>query len=92
MALLTDLFGIKSEMRKRVDEVLKAGAEWNKTAQNLTDTLKELTKAIYEGKAQPEALKPLGPSIKNLGKQTSNLAKAFTSYQQTLNKIAGKYG
>jgi len=94
MALLGEIFGstVRREMKRRVDQVLKAGEEWNKTAKELTETLKELTKAIYEGNVDPKTLKPLGAPIRNLAKQSAKIAKAFTNYEKTLLKLTEKYG
>lgn len=78
---------IRGEMRRRVDEVLKAGTEWCNASKSLEASVNALAKAITEGKVPPETLKPLAASVKNLTGKTTRLAKAFTKYNATLEKI-----
>ncbi len=79
---------IRGEMRKRVDEILKSGAEWCSASKSLEASVSALAKAITEGKVPPETLKPLEASVKNLAGKTTRLAKAFTKYNVTVEKIA----
>jgi len=69
-------------MKKRVDEVLKAGAEWQATAEKLTKALEELTKTIQ--RENPGNLKPIKTELKKLSRETKKLAGAFNNHRQTL--------
>jgi len=68
-------------MKKRVDEVLKAGAEWQATAEKLTKALEELTKTIQR---ENRNLKPIKTDLKKLSRETKKLAGAFNNHRQTL--------
>lgn len=91
MTVLDALLGssIRGEMKRRVDQVLKAGHEWTETAEKLNKTLKELTKAIYEGDAK--TVKPIGAPIRKLANQTGKMSKALTNYTKTLSKLGKTY-
>jgi len=82
---LTGLDSLRDEMKKRVDEVLKAGAEWKEAAEKLTKTIQDLTEAIKEG--QNVNLKPVKADLKRLTKETAKLARAFDNHRQTLAAI-----
>jgi chromosome segregation ATPase len=79
---LTGLDAIRDEMKQRVDEVLKAGAEWKETAEKLTKTIQELTETIREGRNVN--LKPVKADLRKLSKETEKLAQAFNHHRQTL--------
>lgn len=91
--MLKSLIGgaIREEMKRRVDEVLKAGSDWNSTATALNESLKQLVATINQGKVEPATLKSLGAPLRALGKKTDRLAKAFTSYEKTLKETAAQF-
>lgn len=74
---------IRREMKRRVDEVLNAGKEWNRTADKLADAI---NRAVEKGDAK--TVKELSSTGKKLQKPTIRLAKAFENYTKTLGKIA----
>lgn len=77
-------------MRRRVNQVLKAGDEWNRTAKQLIEATDNLTKAIENKEVKSTLINPLKKSVQTLSKRTTRLAKAFESYQKILGKIASK--
>jgi len=85
---LAGLDTLKEDMKKRVDEVLKAGSEWKATAEKLTKALEELTETIQKG--NPGDLKPLRTEVKKLSRETRKLAAAFNNHRQTLANLMEK--
>lgn len=90
MSILGNLLSgkIRSEMRKRVDEIINAGDKWQKTAEDLIKALNQLTEAIEKG--NPTNLKPAIRETKKLVRQTKRLSRAFESHRKTLTKIERK--
>jgi chromosome segregation ATPase len=85
---LAGLDSIREDMKKRVDEVLKAGSDWKITAEKLTKTLEELTETIQRG--NPGDLKPIKTELKKLSRETRKLAAAFNNHRQTLASLMEK--
>jgi len=87
--IVKDLLGstIRHEMKRRVDEVLKAGGEWSETARALIEAMNRLSIAIEKGDVDRSNLKSISKSVKHLSKRTTRLAKAFESHHKTLEKI-----
>ncbi|MEM2713462.1 MAG: hypothetical protein QXX18_10580 [Candidatus Jordarchaeales archaeon] len=81
---------IREEMKRRVDEIIRAGAEWSKTAKELEATLNRLIEAIQKG--NPIDLKPVNAGLLKLAKQTSRLSKAFDDHRKTLTEVLAKLG
>jgi uncharacterized coiled-coil DUF342 family protein len=75
---------LRTEMRQRVDEILKRGNEWNQTAGKLTEALNRLTDTIKESKFDPSNLKPMNKDLRKLSKTTIQLKMAFESYNKFL--------
>jgi len=94
MSILGSIVGgaLRSEMKNRVDEILNCGKEWNATARDLTEALKDLTDAVKQGNVAPSTLKPVVASSKVLAVKTARLTRAFETYQVTLKDIMGKVG
>jgi len=94
MALLGNLLAgkIRSEMKERVEQILKAGNEWNQTANKLIESLNSLTAAIQQGKVDPISLNSVVAVGKSLSKNTARLAKSFQAYDRTLNRLVEKLG
>ena len=77
----------RQELRERVTEVIQAGDRWNKTAQELIQSMKSLEGAL----ATPElkkALQATNRNLKELSKQTTRLAKAFEDTTTSIKKAA----
>lgn len=89
MSILGELLGsrIRREMKSRVDEILRAGNEWCKTANILTAELKRLADVI-EGGSTGSDLKALARTSRQLSKSTKRLARAFENHRKTLQKVA----
>lgn len=79
---------IREEMKRRVDEIIRAGAEWSKAAKELEATLNRLIEAIE--KNEQFNLKPVNAGLSNLAKKTHQLTKALESHKEVLNKILTK--
>jgi hypothetical protein len=79
---------IRKEIRGRVNEILKAGNEWCNASKSLQVSLDALTKAVASGTVPTETIKPVNGATKNLAGKTAVLAKAFTNFNATLEKIA----
>jgi len=80
---------LRDEMRQRVDEVLRAGSEWSKTARDLIEALNRLTEAIEKGNTKPS--KTISRVARQLARQTKRLTKAFENHNKTLEKIVRKF-
>ncbi len=97
---LAGLGSMREDMKKRVDEVLKAGAEWQATAEKLTKALEELTETIQKGNPavwsvfgdlnKAGDLKPIKIELKKLSRETRRLATAFNNQRQTLANLMEK--
>ena len=83
---------LRSEMKGRVDEILKCGKEWNATARELTEALKELTAAVKQGNVSPSTVKPMVASSKVLAVKTAKLTRAFETYEVTMKDIMTRVG
>lgn len=79
---IVGLDSIREDMKKRVDEILKAGNEWNKTAERLTQALEKLS--------ETKEMDPIKGDLKRLAKQTGKLARAFEAHRQTLANLTEK--
>jgi len=88
LSRLAGLDTIREDMKKRVDEILKAGNEWQRTAEKLTKTIQTLIETIEKG--NPKDLQPIKGELKKLTTQTRRLAKAFQQHRKTLNTLARK--
>lgn len=84
---LTGLDTIREDMKKRVDEIIKVGESWNKTANQLIKSLNELKETIQESHTD---LRPINKNLSKLATQTKRLSKAFEAHRRTLNRILGK--
>lgn len=74
--------GIREDLKKRVDEIIKAGDEWNKTAKRLADVQESLVRAIETH--SPLELGDVKTGTKNLWKETKRLSKAHEDLSKTL--------
>ena len=94
MSIIGDLLTnkIRSELRNRVDQILKAGEEWSKTARELTDALDRLTEAIKSGEVDKSAVKSIASKTRRLSRDTKKLTKAFEMQTKTLEKALTKIG
>ena len=81
---------VRGEMRKRVDQVLKAGEQWTKATNELKESLNRLSDAIEKNEVKPELISPIKKSVQNLSKKTTRMRKAITNYTKTLGKIAAQ--
>jgi len=92
MSLLRSFLGdkIREEMRNRVDEVLKAGGDWNSTAKELIAALDRHTEAIKNGTVDPTTLKAIEKSNSQLARSTKLLARAFDNHGRTLARLMVK--
>jgi len=77
---------IRGEMRSRVNEILKCGTDWQKTARELAEALDRLTEAIERNRPDID-LTSLSKSANKLSKDTKKLIKALNKHSQTLSKI-----
>jgi uncharacterized protein YukE len=94
MSMIGDILSgrLRQELRTRVDEVLKAGNEWNQTAHELTQALNNLTDAIKSGNPEKAHSKVVAQTARKLARETTRLTKAFEDHNQTLEKIVTKFG
>jgi len=94
MAILGDILSgkLRAEMKQRVEEVLKAGEEWNKTAKELTEALNRLTNAVQTGVPDPADAKLVARCSRKLAKETGRLRRAFEAHGEILKKILTQYG
>lgn len=94
MGVLGDLLSgrIRTEMKQRVDEVLKCGNEWGQTAQKLTEALNRLTETVQKGNIDPANLKVVTSGARKLAKETQRLTKAFETLDKTLGNVVTRYG
>jgi len=89
-----DIFSgrLRTEMRQRVDEVLKCGTAWNKTAGELIEAINRLTDSIQKGNTTPADSKAVARAGRKLAKETGRLTRAFAAHNQTLAEILVKIG
>ena len=94
MSVLGDLLSgrLRTEMRQRVDEILKCGNQWDQTAGGLIEALNRLTDAIQKGNLDLSGVKPVAQGTRKLAKETRNLTQAFKSYKTTLEKMLTRFG
>lgn len=78
---------IRSEMKRRVDQILKASDIWGLRAKELTTALNNLTEAIEKGKIDTKLLKPIIQGTSKLSKSTGKLGLTLKKYSATLTKI-----
>ena len=92
MSLIGEILGgkIRQEMKTRVDQVLKAGDEWSKTAKELIMALDKLTDAIKAGNIDPSSMEPVVKGVKHLSSDTRQLEKSFNYFNKTLEKTLTK--
>lgn len=83
---------LQEDMRKRVDEVLSAGKEWQATAEKLVEALNRLTEAVEKGEADPQSVKAVGTGLRRLCKETHGLARAFQMHREVLAELLVKFG
>jgi len=83
---------LRQEMRQRVDEVLKAGNEWNQTARELIEAVNRLTDSIKAGNPKPLDSKLIARGTRKLAKETVRLTRAFEAHNKTLSEIVRRYG
>jgi molecular chaperone GrpE (heat shock protein) len=76
MAGVFDLLGVRRELKGRVDEILKCGNSWEKTAKELIVSLNRFEANIK--------------TTKKLSANTKELAKGFGELNKTLSKVAEK--
>jgi len=81
---------IRKEIKARVDQVLKAGDEWSKTAKELVVALDKLTDAIKAGNIDPSSMEPVAKGVKHLSSDTRQLEKSFNYFNKTLEKTLTK--
>lgn len=81
---------VREEMRRRVDQVLKAGEDWNGEARQLTAALNNLIKLVEQGKMNPKDLEPVKKNMKQLSRRTGTMATALTNYTSTLRRVNEK--
>jgi len=94
MSIIGDLLSgqLRKEMKSRVDEILKCGEQWDKTARELVEALDRLTDAIQKGSVDPSSVRSVARSSKKLSKETRNLAQAFINHRAFLEKILARFG
>lgn len=94
MAILGDFLSgkLRAEMKSRVDEILKCGERWDKTALELVEALNRLSDAIEKGSVDPSSVRPVARASKKLSKETRNLAQAFINHRAFLEKILTRFG
>ena len=94
MSVLGDLLSgrLRTEMRQRVDEILKCGNQWDQTARGLIEALNRLTDSIQKGNLDPSGVKPIAQGTRKLAKETRSLTQAFKSYQTILEKMLTRFG
>lgn len=94
MAIIGDLISgkLRAEMKERVDEILKCGEQWDKTARELIEALNRLTDAIQKGSVDPSSVRPVARGSKKLAKETTRLAQAFINHRAFLEKILKRFG
>jgi len=85
-----DLFGIRKELKSRVDEILVAGEKWSQTARELTEALNRLTDSINKGNPNPADIKSVARTSRKLAKETGRLTRAFEAEGVVLGKILNK--
>jgi len=94
MAIFGDLLSgkLRAEMKQRVDEILKCGEQWDKTARELVEALNKLTDAVQTGNVDLSSVRPVARGSKKLSKETRNLAQAFINHRAFLEKILTRFG
>jgi len=85
-----DFLGIRRELKSRVDEILSAGNEWNKTARELTEALNRLTDSIKKGNPNRADIKSVAQTSRKLAKETGRLTRVFEAEGVILGKILNK--
>jgi len=92
MAILSDILTgrIRQEMKSRVEQVLKAGDDWSRTAKELIVAMDRLTEAIKSGSVDPKSLEGMVKGTKHLAANTEKLTKAFTNFNGTLERTLTK--
>ena len=83
---------IRSELRNRVEQILKAGEEWSKAARELTEALDRLTEAIKNGGVDKSAVRSVVSKTSRLSRETKKLTRAFEMQTKTLEKALAKIG
>jgi len=83
--MLPEILGVRREIKARVDEILRCGNNWSKTAQELTEALNNLTNAIISRDPKLSGTSVVRASRK-LAKETKRLTKAFEDLDKTLEK------
>jgi hypothetical protein len=94
MSVLGDLLSgrLRAEMRQRVDEVLKCGNEWNRTARELIEALNRLSDSVQKGNPNPSDSKLVARGARKLARETGRLTRAFEANNKTLAEILRRYG
>jgi len=92
MSILGDILAgkIRQEMKSRVDQVLKAGDDWSRTAKELITALDRLTEAIKSGNPDSSSLEAVARGTKRLAFDTQKLTRAFEAHNKTLEKALTK--
>jgi chromosome segregation ATPase len=85
---IAGLDAIRDEMKRRVEEILRAGNEWRATAEKLAQAIQELTEAIEKG--EKSSVPQVKDELKKLSSQTARLARAFEAHRRTLESLASK--
>jgi len=83
--MLSEVLGIRREIKSRVDEILRCGNTWSKTAEELTEALNKLTDAIGSG-GRPASGASVARATGKLAKETKRLTRAFEDLNKTLEK------
>jgi hypothetical protein len=86
---------IRKEMKNRIDEILRCGAEWNESAKILKNTLDKLITELQNATAKgipldPAAMKAISSPVTRLCKSTDRMARGFEGYSKTMTKISEK--
>lgn len=84
--MFSEILGVRKEIKRRVDEILRCGNAWSKTAEGLTEATLKLANAIESGGRPPKSGTSLARATRKLAKETKGLTKAFESLNRTLEK------
>jgi len=83
---------LRTEMKSRVDQILKCGDEWTKTARELTEALSKFTEAAQKGEINPSIPKSVAKNARKLAKETAKLTLAFEAHKNMLGKVIERFG
>jgi len=86
---IVGLESIREELKQRVNELLKAGEEWRKTADRLTAAIENLTAEIKSGR-NPKNLRTIKADLRKLAAETRNLSNSFGKVYRIVEEVSEK--